>query len=91
MDTVFQMGPHKGRAEEDSPLPLPAGHSSCDGAQDTICILGYKSTLLAHVHQDPDIILGRAAPQEFISQTVLISRIVHSQVQHLVLGLTEPH
>jgi len=28
LDTVLQMGPHKGKGEGDSHLPLPAGHLS---------------------------------------------------------------
>ena len=46
LDTVLQMGPHKGRAEEDN---HPAGHLSFDAVQDTVGLLGHKHTLLAHV------------------------------------------
>ena len=43
------MGPQEGRVERNNHLPVPAGHPSSDGAQDTICFLSCKSTLLAHV------------------------------------------
>lgn len=36
LDAVLQIGSHKGRADGDNPLPLPAGHVSCDAAQDTV-------------------------------------------------------
>jgi len=35
LDTVLQMGPHGGRAERYSHLPLPTGHPSFGAAQDT--------------------------------------------------------
>ena len=42
------MGPNEGRAEGDSPLPLPADRPSSDAAQDIVGLLCCKSTLLAH-------------------------------------------
>jgi len=38
VDTVLQMGSHKGRVEGDNhnPLPCCAGHPSQDAAQDTV-------------------------------------------------------
>lgn len=64
LDAGLQMGPHKGRAEGDNHLPLPAGHPSFDTAQDTVVLLGCESSLLAHVqlfiHQDPQVLLCRA-------------------------------
>ena len=52
-------------------------------------------TLLAHVqlfiHQDLQVLLCRAALSEFFSQSVLISEIASSQVQHIALGLIELH
>ena len=36
LDTVLQMGSHKGRAVGDNPFLLPTGHLSCDPAQDTV-------------------------------------------------------
>ena len=57
LDAVLQMGPHEGRVEGDSPFTVPVGHSFFGAAQDTVGILGCKSTLLAHIHlfihQDP--------------------------------------
>ena len=49
LDTVFQMGPHRGSTEGDKHLLLPASHTSYDSAQDTIGLLGCKSAPLAHV------------------------------------------
>ena len=46
LDTVLQMGPHKGRAERDNPLLLQAGHPSVDAIQDTIGLPGCKCILL---------------------------------------------
>ena len=34
--TVLQTGPHNGRVEGDSPLPLPAGHTSFDAILDIV-------------------------------------------------------
>ena len=51
------MRPHKGKAEQENPLPFPAGHPSFDADQVTAGFLCFKSTLLAHVklffHQNP--------------------------------------
>ena len=46
VDAVLQMGPQEGRVERDNHLPVPAGHPSSDGAQDTICFQSCTSTLL---------------------------------------------
>ena len=73
---------------------LPAGYSSSDAAQYTVSLLGCKSTLLAHVqlfvHQDPQVLLYRAALKGFVSQPVLTSGIALTQAEHLTLGLVEP-
>ena len=76
-------GIYKGRVEGTKPPSLPAGHPSSDAAQDTVNILSCKCTLLAHVqlfvHQDPHVLLHRAAPGEF-SQSELISGVALTQV-----------
>ena len=37
LDTVFQVGPYEGKAEQDRQLPhLAFGHPSFDAAQDTV-------------------------------------------------------
>lgn len=63
-DTVFQMGPHEGR-EEDNHHFCPSGFYSLEAAQDTVVFPGCKCTLLAHVrffiHQSPQVLLHRAA------------------------------
>ena len=40
MDTVLQMGPHRGVAEGANPLPLTAGHPSVHAIEDTAGFLG---------------------------------------------------
>jgi len=74
LDTVLQTGPCEGRVEGKNPLPFLAGHPPVDAAQNTV---GLQGTLLAHAqlfgHQDPQILLCRAALSEFISQFVHIS------------------
>jgi len=36
--------------ERQDHLPPPGGHTSFDAVQDTVGLLGYNGTLLAHVH-----------------------------------------
>ena len=48
-DIVLQMGPHKGRAEEDNHLPCPAGYPCSDVAQDIISLAVCSNTVLAHI------------------------------------------
>jgi len=92
---VLQMRPHKGRGEGDNHLQFPAGHLSADAAQDIIGLLGPMSTLLAHVpsltHQDLQALFSRAALNEFLSQSVLLSGIVLIQEQHSIFGLVKSH
>ena len=77
----------------DDHLPCPAGHPSFDAAQDTVGLLGGKSTLLTcvqlFVHQDLPVFLCRTVPNELLSQSVLISGTAVTQVEHLALGLVE--
>jgi len=49
LDAVLQVGPHRGRIEGDNHLPVPAGHHSSDGTQDTIGLPSWKRALLAHI------------------------------------------
>ena len=76
-----------------SHLLHPADHASLGAVQNTVGLRGYQCTLLAcvqlFVHQDPRALLNRAALNEF-SQSVLVSGIASTQVQHLALGLVEP-
>ena len=69
LDAVLQMGPHKSGAEGDNHLPLRAGHLFLNAAQNTVGLPGRKRTMLAHVqllvHQDPQVLLCRAALKEF--------------------------
>lgn len=62
LDTV-QVRLHQGWAEREDHLPEPAGNALPKSAQDTICIHGYRGTLLAHgqlVHHDSQVPLHRA-------------------------------
>jgi len=91
---VIQMGPHDGRRENNH-FPCTAGPPSFDAAQDTVGLLGCKCILLVHVqvfvHQNPQVLLYRAALNEFFSQSLYISEIALTQVKHPALGLVEPH
>lgn len=49
MDTVLQIGPHKGRADGDNHLPVLSSHPTFDIAQDAIGLLGCTYTQLAHI------------------------------------------
>ncbi|KAK4828585.1 hypothetical protein QYF61_027675 [Mycteria americana] len=95
LDTVLQVGSHQSGVEGQNPLPRPAGHASCDAAQDMVGLLGCKRTLSAHVrlliHQYPQVLLHRAALNPFIPQPVLIPGVAPTQVQDFALGLVEPH
>ena len=95
MDAVLHVRPHKDRAEGDNPLPPPAGHSSVHAVQDSVHLLSCKCTLLAHVelfvHQNPQVLLCRAALNVFSTQSVHISGIAPAQVQQLAVRLIEPH
>ena len=42
LDTVLHMRGNNGRAERDNHLPVPAGHLSSDGTQDTTCFPSCK-------------------------------------------------
>lgn len=61
-------------------MALWSGHSSVDAAQDTVGLLGCKSTLLVHVqlfvHRVPRVLLHRVAVSEFFSPSVFLSKIV---------------
>ena len=66
-----------------------------DSTQDTVGFLGCKCTLLADVqlfiHQDTQVLLCRAALEEFFSQSVYTSGIVVTQMQYFALDRVEPH
>jgi len=59
------VGSHQSSVEEQNPLAQPAGRAAFDAAQDTVGLLGYERTLLAHVqlliYQYPQALLGRTA------------------------------
>jgi len=83
------------RAEQGGQSPPSSCWSpSFDGAQDRVGLLNCQCALLAHVHlfihQNPQVLLGRAALNEF-SQSVHTSGIALTQIQHLALGLIEHH
>ena len=68
LDTVLQMWPQQNRAEGEDHLPQSAGHVLFNAPQDTVGLLGYKSTLMARgqpaVHQDTWILLRRASLEQ---------------------------
>ena len=70
------MGSHQSRVERQNPLPRHAGHTCFDAVQDMVGLLGCRCTLVAHVqffiHQYPQVLLGRAAPNPFIPKPVLL-------------------
>uniref|UniRef100_A0A8C3L567 Protein phosphatase 6 regulatory subunit 2 n=1 Tax=Chrysolophus pictus TaxID=9089 RepID=A0A8C3L567_CHRPC len=78
--------------ERDNPLPVPAGRPSADGAQDPICFLTCKSSLLAPVqfstHQDPQVLLCRAALKHCSFQSVYMPGTPPAQVQPVFLWQT---
>lgn len=83
LDTVLQVGPHKGRAEGDSHLPRPADYPSGDVDKDTVGLLGHKHVLLAwdklFNDQDPQVLLCMASLNEFFFQSVHITGIAPTQ------------
>ena len=91
--TVLQMRLHEGRVEGNNHLPCPRGHSSFDTVQDTFGLSGCNHTLLAQVqllvHQDPQVLLGRATLNMLFSRSAHISVMALAQVQHLAFGLLE--
>jgi len=73
---------------------FPWFHPSFVAAQDTVGLLSCKGTPLTYVwlffHQDPQVLLLRA-DLKFFSQTVLVSGVALTKVQHFVLGLVKSH
>ena len=88
--TVLQMRPHKGRAERDNHLSHSAGHSSFDAAQDSVGLLKLAHVKLS-IHQNLQVLPCRSALNEFFFQSVLLSGIALTEVQHLLLSLVESH
>lgn len=90
-----ELGFHKSRVEEQNHLLRPAGHAPLDSTQDTIGLLGYKCTLLAHVKSfiswHPQVLIFRTALKLFSAQSVSVLGIALSQAQDLALVLVEPH
>ena len=84
--TQVFMGPHKGRAEGNSHLPLPAGQYFSDADQDAVSLLGCKGRLLAHVQ----LLMIQSHQVPSPSQTSLQSaryRSMHSGWDANMLGL----
>lgn len=48
LDSVLQIGSQQSRVEGQNFFPWPAGHASCDVAQNLFGFLHYRCTLLAH-------------------------------------------
>jgi len=87
LDAGLQVGSYQSRVEGWNHLPRPAGHAACDAAQDMVGLLGCKSILSVHVqlsiHQHPEVLLGRAGLNPFMTQPVLIPGVAPTQVQDL--------
>lgn len=70
MDAVVQVEPNKGRER-------PVGHSAFDATQDTVSLLSYEHTVLAHVelfsHHNHQVSFCRAAFNDFSIQFLLFS------------------
>ena len=81
--------------ERQNHLPLPAGHSAWDAAQDVVGLLGCERTLVCHaellVNQHSQVLLSRATLSPLIPQPVLIVGAAPIQVHNLALGLVKPH
>lgn len=87
LDAAPQVGSHGGGVKGHNPLPCLAGHTM-DSAQEMIGLLGCECPLLAEIlfiHKNPQVLLHRAAVHGFFSQSVLISGIALTQVQHIDL------
>ena len=84
MGPGLQMETHKGRAQGDSPLSLPA-------ATPLLMLPRILLVLQLFIHQDPQVLLWRAALKEFFSYSVLISGITSTHVQHFALDLIKSH
>ncbi|KAK4832220.1 hypothetical protein QYF61_021067, partial [Mycteria americana] len=50
LSSGFEVQPHQCQAQGDDHFPSPASHTISDTSQDAIGLLGYLSTLLAHIH-----------------------------------------
>jgi len=95
LDTVLQMGPHKGRVERDNHHhpPRPADHPFFDAAQELLAFQAANAhcwLVLFFIHQDSHVLPGRATLSEFFSQSAHISEIAPTHVQHFALSFVEP-
>ena len=94
LDTALQVRSHQHRAEVQDHLPCPAGHHSFDAAQDTIVLLGCKGMFLAQaqltIHQNPQVLFGRAVFCPYTLQLVLIVRAATTQLPDPALRFVEP-
>ena len=88
LDTVLQLWPHHCWAEGKDQFPRPAGNTLPSAAWDTIGLLCFKGTLLAHVqlsvHQDSHVFC-KAAFLLGGSQHILVHRVVPPQIQDFPL------
>ncbi|KAK4817435.1 hypothetical protein QYF61_014511 [Mycteria americana] len=95
LNTVFEVRPHQCRVQGHDHFPTPADHTISDISQDAIGLLGHLGMLLAHiqpaVNQHSQVLFLWAAFQPLFPKPVALHGVAVTQVQHLTLGLVEPH
>jgi len=67
------------------------GHPTFDAAQILLAFRTANTHYWLSIHQNPHVLLRRAALSPFIFQFLLMFGIALTQVQHFTLGLPEPH
>ena len=76
LGAVLQVGSQEGRVEGEHHVSRRASHTSLDATQDTVGLLGYMHTLMAHVESsinlNPKILLLRAALKPYRAQSISV-------------------
>lgn len=62
------MGTHKGRVERDSHVPVPFGHPSSDGTQDTMSHLKEAFNKISAIHHDSDFCLRTVKSETVLTE-----------------------
>lgn len=81
--------------ERGNNLPYLAGYTSFDAPQDVAVLQGCECTLPAHfqhfTHENPQVLMHKAALSEVFSKAILITGIAQTWRQHLAPALVELH